>query len=59
MGGSVVEREDDCHRLICVFNDGAYGSEVRKLRADGMDETGSSFRRTDLAAIARGSACAA
>jgi hypothetical protein len=32
---------------------------VRKLRADGMDETGSSFRRTDLAAIARGSACAA
>jgi acetolactate synthase I/II/III large subunit len=40
--------------LICVFNDGAYGSEVHKLRADGMDDTGSIFGRTDLAAIARG-----
>jgi thiamine pyrophosphate-dependent acetolactate synthase large subunit-like protein len=27
---------------------------VHKLRADGMDETGSIFGRTDLAAIARG-----
>jgi acetolactate synthase I/II/III large subunit len=40
--------------LICVLNDGAYGSEVHKLRADGMDETGSIFGRTDLASIARG-----
>jgi thiamine pyrophosphate-dependent acetolactate synthase large subunit-like protein len=40
--------------LICVLNDGAYGSEVHKLRADGMDDSGSIFGRTDLAAIARG-----
>jgi thiamine pyrophosphate-dependent acetolactate synthase large subunit-like protein len=40
--------------LICVLNDGAYGSEVHKLRADGMDDSGSVFGRTDLAAIAKG-----
>ena len=40
--------------LICVFNDGAYGSELHKLRADGMDDSGSIFGRTDLAAIAKG-----
>jgi thiamine pyrophosphate-dependent acetolactate synthase large subunit-like protein len=40
--------------LICVLNDGAYGSELHKLRADGLDDSGSIFGRTDLAAIARG-----
>jgi thiamine pyrophosphate-dependent acetolactate synthase large subunit-like protein len=40
--------------LFIVFNDGAYGSEIHKLRADGVDDSGSVFGRTDLAAIARG-----
>ncbi len=40
--------------LLCVLNDGAYGSELHKLRADGLDASGSVFGRTDLAAIARG-----
>ena len=40
--------------LIVVINDGAYGSEVHKLRAEGMPEAGSVFGYTDLAAIARG-----
>jgi thiamine pyrophosphate-dependent acetolactate synthase large subunit-like protein len=40
--------------LFCVFNDGAYGSEVHKLRADGLDDSGSIFGRTDLASIAKG-----
>ena len=40
--------------LICVLNDGAYGSEIHKLRADGVDDSGAIFGRTNLAAIARG-----
>jgi thiamine pyrophosphate-dependent acetolactate synthase large subunit-like protein len=40
--------------LILVMNDGAYGSEIHKLRADGLDDAGAVFGRTDLAAIARG-----
>jgi acetolactate synthase-1/2/3 large subunit len=40
--------------LFIVFNDGAYGSEIHKLRADGVDDSGSVFGRTDIAAIARG-----
>ena len=40
--------------LICVLNDGAYGSEIHKLRADGLDDSGSIFGRTDLASIAKG-----
>jgi thiamine pyrophosphate-dependent acetolactate synthase large subunit-like protein len=40
--------------LICVLNDGAYGSEIHKLRADGLDDSGSIFGHTDLASIARG-----
>ncbi len=45
------------HRLnivICVMNDGAYGSEIHKLRAEGMSDEGAVFGRTDLARIARG-----
>ena len=40
--------------LFVIFNDGAYGSEIHKLRADGVDDSGSVFGRTDLAAIAQG-----
>jgi len=40
--------------LIVVINDGAYGSEVHKFRAEGMPEDGSVFGRVDLAAVARG-----
>lgn len=40
--------------LIVVMNDGAYGSEIHKLRADGLDDSGAVFGRCDLAAIARG-----
>ena len=40
--------------LIVVMNDGAYGSEIHKLRAEGLDDGGAVFGRTDLAAIARG-----
>jgi acetolactate synthase I/II/III large subunit len=40
--------------LFCILNDGAYGSEIHKLRADGVDDSGAVFGRTDLAAIARG-----
>jgi thiamine pyrophosphate-dependent acetolactate synthase large subunit-like protein len=40
--------------LIVVLNDGAYGSEIHKLRADGLPDRGAVFGRADLAAIARG-----
>jgi thiamine pyrophosphate-dependent acetolactate synthase large subunit-like protein len=40
--------------VICVLNDGAYGSEIHKLRAEGLDDAGAVFGRTDLAAVARG-----
>ncbi|SMX51264.1 thiamine pyrophosphate-binding protein [Actibacterium lipolyticum] len=40
--------------LIVVLNDGAYGSEIHKLRAEGISDEGAVFGRTDLAAIARG-----
>jgi len=37
-----------------VMNDGAYGSEVHKLRSEGMLEDGAVFGHSDLAGIARG-----
>ncbi len=40
--------------LIVVLNDGAYGSEVHKLRADGVTLEGSVFGRPDFAAIGHG-----
>jgi acetolactate synthase-1/2/3 large subunit len=40
--------------LVVVMNDGAYGSEVHKLRAEGMPEEGSVFGHCDFAGIARG-----
>jgi len=39
---------------VVVMNDGAYGSEVHKLRAEGMAEEGSVFGYSDFAGIARG-----
>lgn len=40
--------------LVVVANDGAYGSEVHKLRAEGFPDAGSVFGRCDFAGIARG-----
>src|SRR5262245_7676190 len=40
--------------LLVVMNDGAYGSEVHKLRSEGMPEDGSVFGYCDFAGIARG-----
>ncbi|MEM7377573.1 MAG: thiamine pyrophosphate-dependent enzyme [Pseudomonadota bacterium] len=40
--------------LIVVMNDGAYGSEVHKLRAEGLPEAGSVFGHTDIGSIAHG-----
>lgn len=40
--------------LICVLNDGAYGSEIHKLRAEGLPDDGAVFGRPDFAAIAGG-----
>jgi acetolactate synthase-1/2/3 large subunit len=40
--------------LIIVINDGAYGSEVHKLRSEELPEAGSVFGHNDFGAIARG-----
>lgn len=40
--------------LICVLNDGAYGSEIHKLRSEGLSDAGAVFGRPDLAGIAKG-----
>ncbi len=40
--------------LICVLNDGAYGSEIHKLRAEGLPDDGAIFGQPDFAAIAKG-----
>jgi thiamine pyrophosphate-dependent acetolactate synthase large subunit-like protein len=40
--------------LVVVMNDGAYGSEVHKLRSEGMPDEGSVFGYCDFAGIARG-----
>jgi thiamine pyrophosphate-dependent acetolactate synthase large subunit-like protein len=40
--------------LMCILNDGAYGSEIHKMRADGINEEGGIFGRGDLANVARG-----
>jgi acetolactate synthase I/II/III large subunit len=40
--------------LIVVMNDGAYGSEVHKLRSEGVSEEGAVFGHCDFAAIAKG-----
>ena len=40
--------------LICVLNDGAYGSEIHKLRAEGLNEDGAVFGYSNFADIAAG-----
>ncbi|MEO1265441.1 MAG: thiamine pyrophosphate-binding protein [Pseudomonadota bacterium] len=40
--------------LICVLNDAAYGSEIHKLQADGIDDSLARFGETPIAEIARG-----
>lgn len=40
--------------LICILNDGAYGSEIHKLRSEGMADGGAVHGRGDLGAVARG-----
>ncbi len=40
--------------LICAINDGGYGAEVHKFRAQGYDAKSSQHGRGDIAAIARG-----
>lgn len=40
--------------LICVLNDGAYGSEIHKLRSEGLSDEGAVFGRPDFARIAKG-----
>src|SRR6185437_2579699 len=40
--------------LICAMNDGGYGSEFHKLRADGLDDRLAVFGRPALENIARG-----
>jgi thiamine pyrophosphate-dependent acetolactate synthase large subunit-like protein len=40
--------------LVMVLNDGAYGSEVHKLRANGVTDEGSVFGRPDFAGIGQG-----
>lgn len=40
--------------LICVMNDGAYGSEIHKLRADGLSDELAVFGRTPFEEIAQG-----
>ena len=40
--------------LICAMNDGGYGSEFHKLRADGLDDRWAIFGRPAFENIARG-----
>lgn len=39
--------------LFCILNDGAYGSEIHKLRSDGIDDSGAIFGRPPFEAIAK------
>lgn len=40
--------------LLCILNDGAYGSEIHKLRVDGLSDAGATYGRNDIARIAEG-----
>ncbi len=40
--------------LVCVLNDGAYGAEIHKFRAEGLDDSGAIFGRPPFESIARG-----
>ncbi|HYC47990.1 MAG TPA: thiamine pyrophosphate-binding protein [Burkholderiales bacterium] len=47
-------RRHGIRMLICAVNDGGYGAEVHKFRAQGYDPQESIHGRGDIAAIARG-----
>jgi acetolactate synthase-1/2/3 large subunit len=47
-------RRQGLRLLICAVNDGGYGAEVHKFRAQGYDPQESVHGRGDIAAIARG-----
>ena len=47
-------RRHGMRMLICVMNDGGYGSEFHKLRADGIDDSQAIFGRPAFENIARG-----
>ena len=47
-------RRQGIRMLICAVNDGGYGAEVHKFRAQGYDPSESQHGRGDIAAIARG-----
>jgi thiamine pyrophosphate-dependent acetolactate synthase large subunit-like protein len=47
-------RRHGLRMLICAVNDGGYGAEVHKFRAQGYDPKESVHGRGDIAAIARG-----
>jgi thiamine pyrophosphate-dependent acetolactate synthase large subunit-like protein len=47
-------RRQGIRMLICVMNDGGYGAEVHKFRAQGIDAAEAMHGRGDLAAVARG-----
>jgi thiamine pyrophosphate-dependent acetolactate synthase large subunit-like protein len=47
-------KRQNIRMLICAVNDGGYGAEVHKFRAQGIDATESQHGRGDIAAIARG-----
>lgn len=40
--------------LLCIFNDGAYGAEIHKLRADNLSDSSAVYGRHDLARLAEG-----
>jgi acetolactate synthase I/II/III large subunit len=40
--------------LIVCANDGAYGAEIHKLRADGIDDSGAIFGRPNFESISKG-----
>jgi acetolactate synthase-1/2/3 large subunit len=45
-------RREGLKIAICILNDGAYGSEIHKLRAEGLSDEGAVFGRPDFAGIA-------
>jgi acetolactate synthase-1/2/3 large subunit len=47
-------RRNGLRVIIFAINDGAYGSEIHKLRADGLPDAEAVFGRPDFAAIASG-----
>ncbi|QDZ13122.1 thiamine pyrophosphate-binding protein [Devosia ginsengisoli] len=40
--------------LVCILNDGAYGPEIHRLRAQGLSDAGAVFGRGDMGRMAEG-----